>query len=174
MLPMLECEAVPATPPFLLLIGIALLAMVAVGRYRQQSGRLIGAIALFFLSTFASITFERSDPQCIRSSVRWLMFSNQYKARVLATVRPSSKELAHVEWDGWGFVPAGNTTMYLVYDPSNSLSAAAQKGGPYNPPGLQCQVDRVHRLESRWYTVLFPTDSDWRDCALRNNQPHQK
>src|SRR6202035_4018692 len=98
---------------------------------------------------------------CQKSSdtARWLARSRYYKSEVLA--QPTAVgELKHIEWDGWG--GAGqDTTVYLVYDPTDSLVAAArdQKPGKFN--GVPCEVFRVRRLESKWYTVQFYTDELW-------------
>jgi hypothetical protein len=51
---------------------------------------------------------------------------------------------------------------YLVFDPGDSLSAAAASHQPGKFNGIPCEVYRVRRLESHWYTVLFYTDEDWR------------
>jgi len=69
-------------------------------------------------------------------------------------------ELKHIEWDGWGW-GGQDTTVYLVYDPADSLAAAAkgQKPGKFN--GIPCEVLRVRRLESYWYTVQFYTNEFW-------------
>jgi hypothetical protein len=81
----------------------------------------------------------------------------------------SPGELKHVEWDGWGFPGAGNTDVYLVFDPSDSLAAAAKKHQPGKFDGIPGRVPRVSCLESRWYAVLFYTDERWgkpnHDCS---------
>jgi hypothetical protein len=58
------------------------------------------------------------------------MWSQSYKREVLAQSGGTAGELKHVEWDGWGFSGAGDTTVYLVYDPTDSLSAAAKSHQP--------------------------------------------
>jgi hypothetical protein len=98
---------------------------------------------------------------CQKSSdaARWLARSRNYKSEVLA--QPTAVgELKHIEWDGWGW-GGQDTTVYLVYDPADSLAAAAkgQKPGKFN--GIPCEVLRVRRLESYWYTVQFYTNEFW-------------
>ena len=66
---------------------------------------------------------------------------------------------------GWGFPGAGDTTVYLVFDPNNSLAAAAHSHAPGKYNGLPCEVFKVRRLEIHWYTVQFYTDTAWDDCA---------
>ena len=66
-----------------------------------------------------------------------------------------------MEWDGWGFAGAGDTTVYLVFDPSDLLLTEAGDHSSGKFAGIPCEVPLVHRLEDHWYTVLFHTDSDW-------------
>src|SRR5690349_2090964 len=92
-------------------------------------------------------------------SARWLMWSRHYKAEVLAMPNPSNGELRHLEWDGWGW-GGMDTTVYLVFDPTDSLSRVNGHSGKY--AGMPCEVALVKRLEEEWYTVQFYTDQDWR------------
>jgi amino acid transporter len=101
----------------------------------------------------------------IRTSSRWLLRSKEYKSEVLAQPEPSNGALRHIEWDGWGFPGAGDTSVYLVYDPTNSLGSAARSGAPAQVSGIPCEVPSVRRLEDKWYTVLFYTEADWERCA---------
>jgi hypothetical protein len=55
--------------------------------------------------------------------------------------------------------------MYLVYDLSDALLNASRERKYGVVPGIPCPVDRVHRLETQWYTVLYPTDARWANCA---------
>ncbi len=97
----------------------------------------------------------------VRDSARWRLYSGTFKSRLLAQPASASKDLPHVEWDGWGFAGAGDTTVYLVFDSRNSLFAAAKGGRSGKYDGLPCEVYRVRRLESQWYTVHFYTDEFW-------------
>jgi hypothetical protein len=95
----------------------------------------------------------------IRAVTRWLTMAHHYKAEVL--VQPIAKgQLKHIEWDGWGMA-GQDTTVYLVFDPTNSLSSAAvsKRSGKFN--GLPCEVFQVRRLENEWYTVQFYTNESW-------------
>lgn len=71
--------------------------------------------------------------------------------------------LRHIEWEGWGFA-GSDTTIYLVFDPSDALSKAAGKAEPGKYPGLPCEVARVRQLDKHWYTVQFYTETDWDHC----------
>jgi hypothetical protein len=61
-------------------------------------------------------------------------------------------------WLGWG---GQDTTVYLVLDPTDSLSQAASshQQGKYN--GITCEIFLVRRLEDHWDTVQFYTNHDW-------------
>lgn len=96
----------------------------------------------------------------VHTYARWLVVSHNYKAKVLAQAAVNG-ELKHVEWDGWGFAGAGNTTVYLVFDPTDSLSAADKIHQPGKFPGIPCQVPLVNRVERQWYIVRFYTDENW-------------
>jgi hypothetical protein len=78
---------------------------------------------------------------------------------------PPDGTLKHTEWDGWGFAGAGDTTVYLVMDPSDKLAEAARShsSGKFN--GIPCAAVNVHRLERDWYTVMFYTDTVWDYCG---------
>jgi hypothetical protein len=91
---------------------------------------------------------------------RWLVWSRSYKAEVLAHPNSANEELKHIEWDGWGWAGM-DTTVYLVFDPTNTLSRAdGHHPGKYS--GIPCEVPIVKRLEDRWYTVQFYTGQEWR------------
>jgi 4a-hydroxytetrahydrobiopterin dehydratase len=91
----------------------------------------------------------------VRDASRWLFQAKTYKAGVLAIPPPPNGEFRHVEWEGWGFAGAGDTTVYLVADPSDSLSVPAKDHLSGKFKGISCAVYRVHRLEKHWYTVAF-------------------
>src|SRR5512141_3237718 len=73
------------------------------------------------------------NSRTIPSNARWFASSRRYKAEVLAQSTISG-QLKHVEWDGWGGAAVGDWTVYLVFDPTDSLSAAArsQTSGKFN------------------------------------------
>jgi hypothetical protein len=100
----------------------------------------------------------------LRATTRWFLKSKQYKAKVLAQPDSGDGALRHIEWDGWGFGGAGDTVVYLVFDPNDSLSTAARTDSPGKFSGIPCEVYRVRRLESHYYSVLFYTNTDWAHC----------
>jgi hypothetical protein len=128
-------------------LGVALVALVTTGLVLS-----IAAALLIF------VRFQKSS-----DAARWLARSRNYKSEVLA--QPTAVgELKHIEWDGWGWA-GQDTTVYLVYDPTDSLAAAAKGQKPGKFSGIPCEVFRVRRLESYWYTAQFYTNEFW---ARRN------
>lgn len=95
----------------------------------------------------------------IRSAAEWLLFSRHLKSEVLAQTATNG-ELKHIEWGGWGWA-GQDTTVYLVFDPADSLMAAAKARQSGKFSGLPCEVYRVRRLETHWYTVQFYTGQTW-------------
>ena len=100
----------------------------------------------------------------LRTTARWLLWSKNYKANVLAQPDSTNGTLRHIEWDGWGYPGSGNTVVYLVFDPNESLSTAASSHSAGKFSGIPCEVSLVRRLESHYYTALFYYDTDWSHC----------
>jgi len=98
-----------------------------------------------------------------KTTARWLLWSRDYKSKVLLQPLSSSGEFKHIEWDGWGWA-GQNTTEYLVFDPTDSLSTAASTRQSGKFAGIPCEVPNVSRLESDWYTVTFYTNQEWGRC----------
>jgi hypothetical protein len=72
--------------------------------------------------------------------------------------------LKHIEWDASGFAGVANNTAYLVFDPTDTLSAAAINDQAAKFNGVPCKARAIRRLEDHWYTVLFYTDQTWDQC----------
>ena len=117
--------------------------------------------AVVCVAAFAVWWFVFETNSALGTAARWIVRSRDYKARVLAQPDGGNGELKHVEWDGWGWA-GQNTTVYLVFDPTDALAEAARshQSGKYN--GIPCEADLVRRLESHWYTVRFFTNDLWR------------
>jgi hypothetical protein len=129
---------------------------------RSKTLRLVVAIGTSLIAASLVITAVIAwQFYSIRSATKWLMWSQRYKREVLAQSGGTAGELKHIEWDGWGFPGAGDTTVYLVYDPTDSLSAAAKSNQPGKFVGIPCAVPLVSRLESGWYAVRFYTEESW-------------
>jgi hypothetical protein len=141
------------------IIGTLLLVVVAV-RWRQRQ-RLSALLALAaYVAVTVALFMARGE---LRPTLRWLLWSDRYKAELLATPDLPNGELKHIEWDGWGW-GGQNTVVYLVFDPTDSLSSAAKSHSPGKFRGVPCKVPLVRRLESRLYSVVFYTNTDWDHC----------
>jgi hypothetical protein len=125
----------------------------------------VASLLLALVCIVAGSSFLLKDlvpqPQPLQYA-RWLLNSAKYKREVLAQVG-SATDLKHIEWDGWGW-GGSDTVIYLVFDPDDALNRAASSGAAGKYPGLPCEVYRVRRLESQWYTIHFYTDADWNHC----------
>ena len=129
----------------------------------------LGSLALVILALFLLRPIF-GYPSAINTT-RWLLSSRAYKAKVLGQPDSPHGELKHIEWDGWGW-GGQDTTVYLVFDPTDSLALAAtfNKAGKY--VGVPCEVARVARLENHWYTVQMYTNGDcWQRVASPSNSP---
>ena len=135
--------------------GVALLVTVIV-RKRQR----VMAFAVF--GAYAAVTLVLfMDQEQLRPILRWTLWSHRYKSELLAQPAPVNAQLKHVEWESSGWGPIGPTIVYLVFDPADSLSAAAKSHRPGRFSGIPCEVPRVRRLESHWYAVTFYTEESW-------------
>ena len=143
--------------PLVCLICLVLLATAAIRKRPRQCLSTLLTLVAFLAVSGALLKNEGA----LRPSIRWLLWSHRFKAELMAQENPSNAELKHIEWDGWGFPGAGDTTVYLVFDPTDSLAVAAKSHQPGKFHGIPCNVPRVSRLESRWYAVLFYTDERW-------------
>ena len=120
---------------------------------------------LLALVSFIAISWGlEKNERTLRPFFRWLLWSRRYKTELMAEPEPPKGELKHVVWDSWGFVPSGFDVVYLVYDPTDSLAAAATSRTPGRFAGIPCEVPRVLRLERQWYAVDFYTDEEWGNC----------
>ena len=136
-----------------LAVSLVLLLCVAFAK----GGRL-SFLSMLIVYCVASVALCRNYYD-IRTTFRWLLWSASLKAEVLA--QPGHGGWKHVEWDGWGFAGAGNTVVYVVYNPSDLLAKAAMTRSPgvvLTP--LPREVPRVRRLEDFWYSVVFYTQTD--------------
>jgi hypothetical protein len=82
----------------------------------------------------------------VRDSARWLVWSRDYKVKVVAQPTSANGELQHIEWDGWGWA-GQDTVVFLVFDPTDSRAAAASHQ-PGKFSGIPCEVYLLRRPES--------------------------
>lgn len=134
---------------FLLLGSTALLINAAKRKNRRRFLPILSMLAVFWASSAAIVAYDVKESFPLRTDVRWLVWSNDYKADVLTQPASGNGEFRHIEWDGWGFPGAGETVVYLVFDPRDSLSRrhpavinpASSKGFPV--PSLSCVAWRT-------------------------------
>ena len=144
-----------AVPGVSIVLGIRILQ-------RKGWGRPVATATLLSYWLISGLIFRHFSE--VRDASRWLFLEKAYKADVLALPVPPNGDFRHVEWEGWGFAGAGNTTVYLVIDPSDSLAEPAENHLTGKFAGVSCPVYRVRRLEKYWYTVAFYTDTSWGEC----------
>jgi hypothetical protein len=138
-------------------VPIALLILLVVAATRRSVSVLAMAVVVALMSY---LIYANQD--AIRFTGRWALWSHQYKKAAKAQ-QAVAGELPHAEWDGWGFAGL-DTTVYAVFDASDSLYPVAQKHMWGKVPGIPCPVSSVYRLEKHWYSVVMYTNSDWNQC----------
>jgi hypothetical protein len=130
-------------------------------RYEQLLPTL-GMVTALWAISLSLFFYNRAHPFELRETAKWIASSRDYKSEVLA--RPASTaELKHIEWDMSGFAGIFDNTVYLVFDPADTLSTAAQSRQAGKFDGIPCKVRLIRRLENHWYAVLFYTDEYWGD-----------
>jgi hypothetical protein len=127
-----------------------------------RRGRVLAVASVAVVALIAAAFVWVYEPT--RTEIRWLLFSGEYKGRVMAEPAPPSGELRHAEWDMSGMVGM-ETAMYLVYDPADSLAAAASSGEAGKFTGIPCKVPKVKRMEPGWYLVTAYTAQYWGVCG---------
>ena len=145
--------------PIISLLLIVPAVYSAIGRNRIRCLSILSMLAIFWILSVPLF----KNYLAIRSAARWSIWSNDYQAQVTAQPIPANGNVKHLNWDAWGW-GGENTEVYLVFDPSDSLSAAAKSHQPGKFDGLPCKVDRVFRLERNWYAAQFYTGTDWDHC----------
>jgi hypothetical protein len=148
--------------PVLVGSTISLMAFLALSKNHRWYLSLVPALAIVYV--IAAATFLHGFD--IRTRARWLVWSHEYKTLVLAQPQPSNGGLKHIEWDGWGAF-GQDFSVFLVFDPEDSLSGPAGDHLYGKFSGIPCEVDNVRRLDAQWYTVLFDGYVDarsWDSC----------
>jgi hypothetical protein len=145
--------------PIICFIVLVTTIVVAIRKKRLKSLSILSILAVYCVVSWGM--FKNSAT--IHTNARWFLWSKSYKAEVLAQPISANGEFRHVEWDGWGWSGA-ETRAYLVFDPNNSLSAAAKSHSSGKFSDALCGVSRVFRLENQWYSVVFYTDLAWGQC----------
>ena len=147
--------------PIFCVVCLVLLVTSAIRKKPRRSLETLLTLMIFLLLSAALLKNEAA----VRPWLRWFLLSHHFKAQVLAQPTPINEELKHVEWDGWGGAPVGDWTAYVVFDPTDSLSAPAKSNSSGKLKGIPCSVDVVHRLESHWYSVTLSMNEWWDRCG---------
>jgi hypothetical protein len=128
---------------------------------RKRTFTIVGLLIVLLISVLLVVSHRVFGilPTAFNSG-RWLIWSRSYQSTVLAQPDLRDGYLKHVEWDYWGW-SGQETEVYVVFDPTDSLFPAASSHQPGKYRGIPCEVFRVRRLESHWYTVQFYTDEGW-------------
>jgi hypothetical protein len=121
-------------------------------------------VALMVLAFFAVSAVMFLGQFQICTLTRWFLWSGHYKKEVLAERTPVNGDLKHIEWDGWGFAGM-DSTVFLVFDPANSLAAAAHNNQFGKFKGIPCDVSDVERMDSDWYLIEIAF-GNWDGCRL--------
>jgi hypothetical protein len=145
--------------PVLIVFSIALAVYAFVGKGSRNRLTILSTLAAVWAVTAVLFIYQAH----VRTEARWLVWSHDYKEKVLAQKAPANGEFRHTEWDGWGW-GGEDTTVFLVFDPGDSLSSAASIHQPGKFDGIPCAVPEVSRLERQWYAVRFYTNQDWERC----------
>jgi hypothetical protein len=143
--------------PCLIIMGLCVLVYAAF----RKNLRIAVLLAAFWTASALLFIY----PSEIRSPIKWLLWSSVCKKQVLAQPVSPNGDFKHIEWDGWGWAGI-DTVIYLVFDPTDSLAAAAKSHQPGKFNGIPCAVPWVRRMQSQWYTVMFYTDKDWGGCSF--------
>lgn len=124
-------------------------------------------LALSILGIFIVITCALVwNYSAVSTTARWLLWSRRYKSEVLS--QPTSRgELKHIEWDGWG-LGGQETVVYLVFDPTDTLSSAASTHQSGKFADIPCEVPEVTRFESQWCDSGPQKPSPRRDCTRQH------
>ncbi len=149
-----------------LFVAIPLVTLVlivaAMLTYDRQDRQTLAVVSMFTVYCLVTWGIRRSGSD-LRDVGRWFFGERHYKAEVLA--QPiSSNGLRHWEWEASGFAGVANRSVYVVFDPADSLKRDVGHRPRGKLLGLPCEVPRVVRLERYWYSVEFYTDSSWDHC----------
>jgi hypothetical protein len=134
----------------------------------RQLPPILGTLTILWAIPISLFFYNHEHPFELHETARWLASSHEYKSEVLAQPASANGELKHIEWDASGFAGIANNTVYLVFDPADTLSTAAKNHQPGKFNGIPCEVRLIRRLESHWYAVLFYTDEFWRQGCKWN------
>jgi hypothetical protein len=170
---------------FYVLVTIPLVSLtLLIVTYRRRGKQRFVSMSVFTVFViFTAVLFTNFVD--IRDAVRWFVYGRALKAEVLAQPGRPGASLRHMEWEGWGFPGAGNTVVYLVFDPTDALATAArtQARGKFGDlpcvrfsvfgtgkkrgipctfiPTLTGNTARIDRVPRRVTSSESPSNSSW-------------
>ena len=153
--------------PFLLSAFVSVIVFACLMLLLLRDARLYPASLLLMMLLFFGSTWLLHWPTlAMHDEARWLLSRTVEKQKVLSSEDLPPGDYKHIEWDGWGFAGAGDTTVYLVSDPDDTLARQlkAQKPPTFSIRGVPCEIWKYQRLENHWYIVTFYTDLSWNHC----------
>lgn len=148
--------------PILLVVTVGSVIQTVIRR--RQFRTIIAMLAVLWVMGVSIFLYSHEHPFAIREAAKWLVWSHEYKKQVQAQLSSPNGDFQHMEWDRSGFAGVANNTVYLVFDPTDALSAAARNNQTAKFNDVICKVRAIRRLENHWYAVLFYTDQTWGDC----------
>ena len=154
--------------PALLITSVVLLVKLIRAAVRHGRPHALPVLVTLVAIWAVPILFqlhEREHPFELYEAGRWWTGGGRYKAEVLAQPSSDSGDLKYVVWDESGLLAGMTTWVYLVYDPSDHLSAATEKLPAGSVKGIPCKVYSVQRLERDWYSVVFYMNDFWGSCT---------
>ena len=144
--------------PALFITGICVLIFAAI----RKKSRLALLVATFWAASVPLFLYSIQ----IRTFTKWLLWSDRYKNEVLAQPASTNGSFKHIEWDSWGW-GGEDFSVFLVFDPTDSLSVPAQNHQHGKLHGIPCDVSGVRRIDSHWYLIYFDQYLDqtsWDTC----------
>jgi hypothetical protein len=140
---------------------ILLVVAIVIAFYRNWLRSLAILSMLFVYGTVTWGLFRNSLE--LHTTTQWLLHSKNYKSQVLAQPAPADGDFRHVEWDWWGW-GSNDTSVYLVFDPNDSLSSLLKNHPTGRLSSELCGVSWTRRLQEHWYAVEFYTNTAWGSC----------
>jgi hypothetical protein len=157
---------IPDTHDDYFLLVLPAIFIAGIGSLIYAAVRKKFRIALLVCAFWALSVFIVSHDFPIRTCIRWTLFSHRYQNQVLAQPEPLDGSLKHMEWDGWGWAGM-DFSVFLVFDPTDSLTEFAKAGLFGKVPRLPCDVSEIRQLGPHWYIVMFDgyvDQSSWTNC----------
>jgi hypothetical protein len=152
--------------PCLALLLLVLLVLLMFRRTRGLAANLLVGTLLLVGITTIGWRFQAT----LRPKLRWSIYSQTFKRQVLAQPSNPSGDFKHIEWDGWGGGPVGDWSVYVVFDPTDSLNAEAGHKNPGRIRGIPCEAENIQKLEPHWYSVTL-MNAWWERCETETNTP---